>query len=67
MSSPTADIKITSLGKNSKLKDKAIASVKMLGSKEKLVWNQQSDAQVIEKSLKLPEWKVIAFEIKFEK
>jgi alpha-L-fucosidase len=67
MSKLTADIKINSLGKNSKLNSKAIASVNMLGSKEKLVWNQHSDALVINKPANLPEWEVVSFEIKFKK
>jgi alpha-L-fucosidase len=58
MGTPTEDIKIGSLGKSSNLNDKAIAAIKMLGSKEKLVWNQQTDALVITKPAVLPEWKV---------
>ena len=67
MSAPTEDIKLTSLGKNSKLNDKAILAVKMLGSKDKMVWNQQDDALVISKPAILPEWKVVGFEITFKK
>lgn len=67
MSSPTEDLKITSLGKNSKLNKKSVLSIKMLGSKEKLVWSQKSDALVINKPSKLPKWQVVAFEIKFKK
>lgn len=67
MGNPTGNIKITSIGKNSKLNDKAITSVQMLGSNEKLVWNQQSDALVINKPLKLPEWTVVTIKIEFEK
>ena len=67
ISSPTTDIKITSLGKNSKLIDKTITSIKMLGNKEKLVWNQQANALVINKFTKLPGWKVVTFEIRFKK
>lgn len=67
MGTPTEDIKIGSLGKSSKLNDKAIASIKMLGGKEKLVWNQQTDALVITKPAVLPEWKVVGFEITFKK
>jgi alpha-L-fucosidase len=67
MGVPTEDIKITSLGKDSKLIDKAIASVRMLGSKEKMSWKQQGDALVITKPSVLPDWKVIGFEVKFKK
>ena len=67
MSKPTGDINLTSLGKNSKLNDKAIVSVKMLGSNEKIVWKQQDDALVISKPANLPEWTVIGFFITLKK
>lgn len=67
MSSPTSDIKITSLGKTSKLSNKAIASVEILGSTEKLTWKQEADALVITKPSKLPEWQVITFKVEFKK
>ena len=67
MGVPTEDIKITSLGKDSKLNDKSIAFVKMLGSKEKISFTQQADALVISKPTTLPEWKVVGFEIIFKK
>jgi alpha-L-fucosidase len=66
MTAPTGDISITSLGKNSKLIDKAVVSVKMLGSDEKLNWSQESDAMVIKKPAKLPDWQVVAFKIEFK-
>jgi len=67
MNAPTGDIKINSLGKASKLNDKAITSVKILGSKEKLAWKQDADALVITKPTKLPEWQVVTFKIEFKK
>ena len=67
MMKPNSEIKINSLGKDSKLNDKAIASVKMLGSNEKLVWNQQNDALVISKPAKLPEWQVVTFKVELKK
>ncbi|MGE5518804.1 MAG: alpha-L-fucosidase [Candidatus Dadabacteria bacterium] len=67
MSTPDTDIHMTSLGKDSKLVDKAVASVTMLGSKEKLKWNQQNDALVINKPANLPAWKVHGFKIVFKK
>jgi len=67
MSTPTVDIKITSLGKSSKLNDKAITSVKILGSDEKLSWKQEADALIITKPTKLPEWEVVTFKIEFKK
>jgi len=67
MGVPTEDIKITALGKSSKLNDKAIASIKMLGGNEKIKFNQEADALVITKPAVLPDWKVVGFEITFKK
>ncbi len=67
MSAPASDILITSLGKTSKLNSKAVASVKMLGSNEKLAWKQEAGALVITKPSKLPEWQVVTFKIEFKK
>ncbi len=63
---PTSSVRILSLGKNSKLNDKAVVSVKMLGSDEKLIWKQEANGLVINKPSKLPEWQVIVFKINFE-
>jgi alpha-L-fucosidase len=67
MATPVSDIKMTSLGKNSKYLDKAIASVTMLGSKEKLNWTQDGDALVITKPANLPTWQVVGFRVEFKK
>ena len=67
MGKPTDNIQITSLGKNSKLNGKTVASVKRLGSKEKLIWKQESDALVINKPTRLPDWQVVTFEVEFKK
>lgn len=67
MKNPEGKIQITSLGKDSKVCGKTIASVKMLGSKEKLKWIQQNDALVIEKPSKLPEWEVVTLKLEFKK
>jgi len=64
---PDADIMIKSLGKSSKLTSKALASVSMVGSKEKLNWKQSGDALVIKKPAHLPDWTVIGFKIEFKK
>lgn len=66
MDTPTNDIRIASLGKDSKLTDRPVATVKMLGGSGKLDWNQQSDGLVIKKPSSLPNWKVIVFDIKFK-
>lgn len=67
MGIPTGDVRITSLGKSSKLNDKTVASVKMLGIKEKLTWKQEDDALIISKPSKLPDWQVVTFKVEFKK
>lgn len=67
MEPPTADISIASLGKLAKFETKAVASVKLLGSSEKLGWKQGDDALVITKSTKLPNWKTLVFKVSFKK
>jgi alpha-L-fucosidase len=64
---PETDIVIKSLAKSSKLANKAIASVAMFGSKEKLTWKQTSDALVIKKPVYMPAWQVIGLKIEFKK
>jgi alpha-L-fucosidase len=63
---PASDIKIMSLGKNSRYKSDAIKSVKMVGSDIKVKWSKEADAMVIKKPSKLPKWPVIGFRIEFE-
>jgi alpha-L-fucosidase len=67
MKNPTADIRIASLGQNSKLNSQKIASVKILGSNEKLTWKQEGDALVINKPAKFPEWQVVTLKVEFKK
>jgi alpha-L-fucosidase len=67
MGVPTDNINISSLGKNSKLNDKRIKSITMLGSDEKLKWKQTDDVLVITKPLKYPDWQVITFKIELKK
>ncbi len=67
MKNPTADISIASLGQNSKLNSKKVASVKILGSDEKLSWKQEGEALVIKKPAKLPEWQVVTLKVEFKK
>jgi alpha-L-fucosidase len=63
LDTPTADIRIKSLGKSSVINIKKIRSVKLLGSKEKIQWQQVADALVIKKPVNLPAWKVSGFRI----
>jgi alpha-L-fucosidase len=67
MVSPTDDIYVFSLGKNSTLVDKKVKSVSMLGSDEKLQWKQEESGMTIIKPAKLPSWQVIGFKIEFKK
>ncbi|MEO7120510.1 MAG: alpha-L-fucosidase [Ginsengibacter sp.] len=62
---PGSDILIKSLGKDSKLSHKKIASVGLLGSGEKLHWKQEKEVLFIKKSFKIPveEVPVVAFKI----
>jgi alpha-L-fucosidase len=58
---------IKSLAKSSKLAGKAVASVAMVGSKEKIGWRQTADALEIKKPANMPAWEVIGFKIDFKK
>lgn len=64
---PEADITIKSLAKSAKLADKAISSVTMVGSTEKISWKLTTDGLVIKKPAKMPVWQVIGFKIDFKK
>jgi len=67
MSTPTEDIQIKALGKLSKVSNKKIASVSLLGSTEKIQWKQDENALTISKPTVLPDFKVVAFAVKFKK
>lgn len=64
---PVKDIHIDSLGHDSKLIDKEIESVEMLGGESKLHWKQRRDMLLIKKPDKIPinRVPVIGFKIKF--
>jgi alpha-L-fucosidase len=66
MDSPRGDILIKSLGKKSKVNNQRIASISMLGSNEKLKWEQKDDALKISKLAQLPKWRVPTFKIEFK-
>lgn len=67
MGHPGNDIRIASLGGNSKISNKKVASIQMLGSNEKLNWSQKDEALVISKPSKYPDWTVVGFRINFQK
>jgi alpha-L-fucosidase len=64
---PEENIMIKSLAKTSKPATNAIASVSMVGSKEKIRWKQTSEGLIITKPEKMPSWQVIGFKIEFRK
>jgi len=64
---PDSDILIKSLAKSSKLVDKAISSIQMVGSMEKISWKQTAESLVIKKPGTMPAWQVIGFKIEFRK
>jgi alpha-L-fucosidase len=64
---PAEDIVVRSLGKNSKLIDKQIASVKMMGSTGKVRWTQENDRMIIRKPSQFPSWQVLGYKIEFKK
>jgi alpha-L-fucosidase len=63
---PAEDIVIKSLSKNSKLCSAEVASVKMLGSDQKIRWIRNDNGMVIKKPSQLPSWQVIGFKIDFK-
>jgi alpha-L-fucosidase len=64
---PTEDIIIKSLGKNSKLTEKLVSSVKMMGVDAKVKWSQENDRLVIKKPSRMPSWQVLGYKIEFKK
>jgi alpha-L-fucosidase len=64
---PVTDIKIKSLGKDSKNLNKKITSVTLLGSTAKPEWKQEDDALIIKNDFKMPveEVPVLGFKIEF--
>ena len=67
LGTPTQDILIKSLGKNSKYYGSPVVSVKMLGSDVKVKWTERPDGLIINKPAKIPAWQVIGFKIEFKK
>lgn len=64
---PEQDITIRSLSRSSKLEARAVSSVSMIGSNEKISWKQTASALIIKKPSKLPTWQVTGFKIEFAK
>jgi alpha-L-fucosidase len=67
LGTPTADVVIKYLAKGSKFESAPVASVKMLGSDQKIRFTQNETGLVIKKPSKMPAWQVIGFKIEFKK
>ena len=65
LGTPAGEVHIKSLGRVGHLTDPAVASVRLLGSEDKLVWSQDTDALVIKLPPKLPTAFASAFQITF--
>ncbi len=62
---PDQDIRITSLARSAKYADAKVKRVRLLGSKEQLVWSQQDDALVIKLPAKFPTQHATTFQVSF--
>ncbi|MFT3752314.1 MAG: alpha-L-fucosidase [Paludibacter sp.] len=67
MENPSTDILLKSLGKGANVTSQKVASVSLLGSTEKIQWKQGSEALIIKVPANLPDFKVVAFAIRFQK
>ncbi len=66
LGTPTEDIVVKSLGTTSGFESAPVASVKLLGSDQKIRFSQNKSGLVIKKPAKLPAWQVIGFKIEFK-
>ena len=64
---PEEDVRIASLAKDSKLADRPVASVELLGSSAQPEWSQNADALVIKKPSSVPNSLALAYKIGFSK
>jgi alpha-L-fucosidase len=62
---PSGEVRIKSLGRNAKSADKAVKTVRLLGSGEPLTWSQDVDALGIKVPAKLPSQHATSFQIGF--
>lgn len=67
MANPTTDLRIVSLAKNAKYTNKSIASVSILGCKDKLKWKQTAEGLVITKPSQLADSHAVAVKVEFKK
>ncbi len=65
LGTPAGEMRITSLGRDSKLAERAVASVQLLGGKSKLDSKQEADALVIKIPANLPASPATGFKVAF--
>ncbi len=63
---PDKEFRIVSLGKDSKLNDKTIAAVEILGRAEKVTWKQEAGALVVSKPATIPDTEAVGIRISFQ-
>lgn len=63
---PDQEFRVVSLGIDSKLSDRAIESVEILGSTEKVVWKQEAGALVVSKPTAIPNPEAVGVKVKFK-
>jgi alpha-L-fucosidase len=63
---PGAQLKIASLGTNAKLLAGPVQSVSLLGSNDKLVWNQEPDGLVIDCPKQMPFQTAVGFKVELK-
>jgi alpha-L-fucosidase len=63
---PEKEFRVVSLGKDSKLNDKAIASVEILGSTEKVAWKQEPGALVVSNPAVIPNQEAVGLKVTFK-
>ena len=64
---PTNGVSLTSLGKSARLLDGSVKKIQLLGSKEKIQWQQTGDALVISQPKNQPNNFVVVFKIILKK
>jgi alpha-L-fucosidase len=64
---PSGAVRIASLGANAKVAEKAVASVQILGSKQKASWKQEADALVVQVPADVPATAATGFKVTFSK
>jgi alpha-L-fucosidase len=67
LDSPKSAITIKSFGKSSGLLNHKIRFVKLLGSRETLHWKQEEAGLIIQRPVKLPDWRIIGIKVELDK